>query len=399
MSAGILGKAWAVAAFWAGAIAAGAAFAENAPAEDWLAGGAGYEQAETADASAQKPAQDGPGQERATSGDQHLQIPACANDPDKLGISRVVEIDTAGGPIFGGSHAYNSFLGDHEVVLTFDDGPMRAYTRRILKALEDHCTRATFFMVGRMAVADPAMVREVIAAGHTAGTHTYAHRNLKTIGLLKARSDFELGYSAVTKAAGQPVAPLFRFPYLSESRQMLDHLKKRNMASFFIDVDSKDYQTRNPDVVFKRIMSQLDVTHKGIILMHDIQPSTAGVIDRLLDALHDRGYKVVHVVPKASEPTLAEFDVPAAQALAAKGNNKTPLADRAMTWTMPSKDKAAGKTSPAAAHPATASNEADHLPWTKPAAKAHRATSSPRPSNNARPQHNELPWQTRTFAN
>ncbi|MEZ5899758.1 MAG: polysaccharide deacetylase family protein [Hyphomicrobiaceae bacterium] len=330
---------------------------------------------------------------------QHaLDIPACAKDPDKLGISRVVEIDSTGGPIFGGSHAYNSFLRDHEVILTFDDGPLRAYTRRVLAALDAHCSRATFFMVGRMAVADPAMVREVIAAGHTVGSHTFNHRNLKTIGLLKARSDFELGFSAVTKAAGQPIAPLFRFPYLSESRQVLEHLKKRNIASFFIDIDSKDYQTRNSDIAFKRIMSQLNVTHKGIILMHDIQPSTAGMIKKLLDTLHDQGYKLVHVVPKQTEPTMVEFDVPAAQALAAKGSKakQSPLSDRSLTWTAPPKEGAQAATTSASkggAEPTTASND-DHLPWTKPAAKPRRA---PKPA--ARPEHEQLPWQSRTFAN
>lgn len=380
MAAGTFRSAWVFAAFCAAGFGVTAALAENAPGQDHGADGRPQTSAAGRDGS-QDDANEGAEAER-------LAVPACAKDPDKLGISRVVEIDSTGGPVFGGSHAHNAFLNDHEVVLTFDDGPMRTHTRRVLKALEEHCTRATFFMVGRMAVADPDMVREVIAAGHTVGTHTYAHRNLKAIGLLKARSDFELGYSAVTKAAGQPVAPFFRFPYLSESRQVLDHLKKRNIASFFIDVDSKDFQTRNSDVVYKRIMSQLNVTRKGIILMHDIQPSTAGLIKRLLDTLHDQGYKVVHIVPKSSEPTLAEFDVPAAQALAAKGNKAKSgsVSDRSITATTPDKD---------GSEPETASNEADHLPWSaKPAAKPRHA---PKPA--VQPQPEDLPWQTRGFRN
>lgn len=380
MAAGTFRNAWVFAAFCAAGLGITAAFAENAPGQDDGAYGRPQTSAIGRDGSQDDASEDAEA--------QRLAIPACAKDPDKLGISRVVEIDSTGGPVFGGSHVHNAFLKDREVVLTFDDGPMRAHTRRVLKALGDHCTRATFFMVGRMAVADPAMVREVIAAGHTVGTHTYAHRNLKAISLLKARSDFELGYSAVTKAAGQPIAPFFRFPYLSESRQVLDHLKKRNMASFFIDVDSKDFQTRDSNVVFKRIMSQLNATGKGIILMHDIQPSTAGLIDRLLDTLHDQGYKVVHIVPKTSEPTLAEFDVPAAQALAAKGGKakQGSLSDRAITATMPDKDDP---------EPETASNAADHLPWAaKPAAKPRRA---PKPS--VQPQPEDLPWQTRSFPN
>lgn len=340
----------------------------------------------------------------AAGNEQHIAIdpaavPGCASDPDKLGIERVVEIDAAEGSVFGSSHRYNDFLKDREVVLTFDDGPMRAYTRRVLAALESHCTRATFFMVGRMAAADPAMVKEVIAAGHTAATHTYAHKNLKPLGFTKARADFEMGVSTVTKAAGTPVAPFFRFPYLSENRQLLDYIKKRETATFFIDVDSKDFQTRNSDIVFNRVMAQLEKTGKGIILMHDIQPSTVGMMPRLLDALHDKGYKVVHIVPKWAATTVAEFDDPAEAELAAKSGKarKDPLAGRSVVWTMPAAAEAGGDaaaaSAPAAkkATPAAAQAKNDALPWTqktKPAAVR-------RPQR----QEEELPWQARVFAN
>lgn len=324
-------------------------------------------------------------------------VPACASDPGKLGIERVVEIDAAEGSVFGSSHRYNDFLKDREVVLTFDDGPMRAYTRKVLAALEAHCTRATFFMVGRMAAADPAMVKEVIAAGHTAGTHTYAHKNLKPLGFIKARADFEMGISTITKAAGTPVAPFFRFPYLSENRQLLDYIKTRETATFFIDVDSKDFQTRNSDIVFNRVMAQLEKARKGIILMHDIQPSTAGMMPRLLDALHDKGYKVVHIVPKWAATTVAEFDAPAEQALAVKASTdrKEPLAGRSMVWNMPEAEEAAGDAGAAgtAAKRSSATTQAknESLPWTqkpKPAAKRRTA-----------PKEEDLPWHTRVFSN
>lgn len=338
----------------------------------------------------------------AADAEQHIAVdpaavPACASDPGKLGIERVVEIDSAEGSVFGSSHRHNDFLKDREIILTFDDGPMRAYTRRILAALEAHCTRATFFMVGRMAAADPAMVKEVIAAGHTVGTHTYAHKNLKPLGFIKARADFELGLSTVAKAAGTPIAPFFRFPYLSENRQLLDYIKKRETATFFIDVDSKDFLTRNSDIVFNRVMAQLEKTRKGIILMHDIQPSTVGMMPRLLDALHDKGYKVVHVVPKWAATTVAEFDSPAEQLIAAKSDKarKDPLAGRSVVWTMPAAANAAGETASdtaakkATAAPAQVKNDA--LPW----------TSKPKPAAQRRPAppQEELPWQARVFAN
>ena len=80
---------------------------------------------------------------------------ACGN-PDALGVSRVVEIDTAGGPGFGFEQfkAYD-FLREHEVVLTFDDGPWPGNTPAVLKALADQCTKALFFPIGKHAMWHP----------------------------------------------------------------------------------------------------------------------------------------------------------------------------------------------------------------------------------------------------
>lgn len=353
-------------------------------------------------------------------------VPACASDAGKLGIERIVEIDTTGGGLYGNVSPHNNFLNDHEVVLTFDDGPMRAYTRRVLSALDAHCTRATFFMVGRMAAADPAMVKEVLSAGHTVGSHTWSHKNLRPIGLLKGRSEFEMGLSAVTKAAEQPIAPFFRFPYLSESRPVVEYLKSRNTAAFFIDIDSKDYQTRDPKLTFNRIMTQLNSLHKGIILMHDIQPSTAGMIRQLLDTLHDKGYKVVHIVPKTTSETVAGYDGSATSAIEAKAAKlrEQPLASRSVVWTMasPAAKAAAPGAAPAEAPPAAnsaaskpqagtlstasvkppeASGQAEELPWdgsNKPAPAASR-TPSPAARKPVQRREEELPWQARVFSN
>lgn len=238
-----------------------------------------------------------------------MRIDACANDPTRLGLSRVVEIDTNGGPSFGGAHL--DFLKDHEVILTFDDGPVRRHTQVVLEALAEHCTKATFFMVGRMAANDPEMVRTVAAAGHTVGAHTWSHLNQRALSPVRGVREVELGISAVSKALGKPVAPFFRFPYLSDNRRSSDYVKSRDLAVWWVDIDSKDYQTRNAKRARDRVMAQLNVRKKGIILMHDIQPSTVGAIHGLLDDLHAQGYKVVHIVPKNTGTTIAEFDAEA----------------------------------------------------------------------------------------
>jgi peptidoglycan-N-acetylglucosamine deacetylase len=264
---------------------------------------------------------------------QEACVPSVGKE-SALGTSRTVEVDTTKGPLFGFQYKEQSFLDDGEVVLTFDDGPLRAYTVPVLDALAAHCAKATFFLVGRMAVADPEIVKEYARRGHTVGTHTWSHQNLKALTPLKARAEIELGFSAVQKALGKPIAPFFRFPFLADPPGMIAHLKERQVGIFSIDVDSKDFRTRDPVTVHRRVIGDLARPRKGIILFHDIQPSTARALPGLLAELKAKGYRVVHMVPKATAATVAEFDTQAQQELDRKKSaaSAQPLAKRALTW-------------------------------------------------------------------
>lgn len=234
----------------------------------------------------------------------------CPDNPNALGVSRVVEIDTKGGPGFGMSQykAYD-FLEDKEVVLTFDDGPIRIRTEAVLKALAHHCTKATFFSIGKMALGYPEILREVAKAGHTIGSHTWSHRNLGSRKYRKVAIDeIEQGISAVHRGLGADVAPFFRFPYLRDSKETLAHLQKRNVAVFSMDIDTFDFKYHSPARLVSTAMAKLKKHGKGIILMHDIQPVTAKALPRLLDALKAGGFKVVHLTAAAPVTTLPEYD-------------------------------------------------------------------------------------------
>ena len=121
------------------------------------------------------------------------------NNPNAMKVSRVVEIDTTGGPGFGSQHFKTmDFLRDHEVVLTFDDGPWLNTTHAVLKALADQCLRATFFNIGKHASYYPEILKQVLAAGHTVGTHTWSHADLsKAKTPDEAKEEIEKGFSAV----------------------------------------------------------------------------------------------------------------------------------------------------------------------------------------------------------
>lgn len=259
----------------------------------------------------------------------------CPNRSGTLGVSRVIEIDATGGPRLGNMQYKDiDFLKPGEVVLTFDDGPLRRYTLPVLNALERHCTKATFFMVGRMAVSDPDMVKEIARRGHTVGTHTWSHKNLGRQSTAGAEREIELGISAISAALGEPAAPFFRFPYLSDPKSMIAHLQSRDTAIFSIDVDSHDFRTRSGDRMISNIMSGLKRHGKGILLFHDIQKSTARGIDDLLDRLYRDGYKIVHVVPKTPTTTLSSYDNDGMKELIArkKAAASRPLADRSVVW-------------------------------------------------------------------
>jgi peptidoglycan/xylan/chitin deacetylase (PgdA/CDA1 family) len=239
-------------------------------------------------------------------------IPAC-NNPDAIGLSRVVEIDTTGGPAFGTEHFKQyDFLRDKEVVLTFDDGPWPENTPAVLKALQDNCIKATFFEIGQHATWRPDISRQVAAAGMTVGNHTWSHKDLAKNPYAKdielAKQEIEMGVSAVHMAVGGPTAPFFRFPDLQQPPDLMTYLGTRNIAIFSTDIDTFDFKLRKPDDVIKSAMTKLAKNGKGILLMHDFQHNTAEALPELLRQLKAGGYKIVHMVPKSSITTLPKYD-------------------------------------------------------------------------------------------
>jgi peptidoglycan/xylan/chitin deacetylase (PgdA/CDA1 family) len=229
---------------------------------------------------------------------------SCPKPETALGVSRIVEIAATSGPLFGEFSKYEReprFLGPKEVVLTFDDGPMPRYTKPSLDALDTFCTKATFFSVGRMAMAYPDMVKEVMARGHTMGTHTWSHpMNLRRQGIAVAKDQIERGFAAVALAADTPIAPFFRFPGLSDSGPMLAYLQERGIAAFTVDVVSNDSYIGNSDRLIKRTLEQIEKQDGGIVLFHDIKASTAKALPTILAELKKRGYKVVHLRSKTT---------------------------------------------------------------------------------------------------
>jgi peptidoglycan/xylan/chitin deacetylase (PgdA/CDA1 family) len=323
-----------------------------------------------------------------------------------LGVARAVSIDAAATPRLGHQQYKDvDFLEDGEIVLTFDDGPLRVHTQAILDTLDAHCTKATFFMVGVQALADPDMVRRVAARCHTIGTHTYSHANLRQMDPLRQRREIEMGISAVSVALGRPVAPFFRFPFLADTRAMKAHLETRGLAAFSIEVDALDYRLKeDPQGVQAEVLKQLASVKKGILLFHDIQPVVAQALPGVLAALKARGFRVVHMVPKAAAVTLAEFDGIARREAASRriAIAANPLAARALTW--PAAPPAATAPPSAPASTAAAPPTGPTVPWGPPPPRPAGAppetlpwATSPPPR--PRPAREEADWRRDVFGN
>lgn len=206
-------------------------------------------------------------------------------------------------------------LRQGEVILTFDDGPAPQTTPLVLAALKSYDVKATFFMVGSMAKAHVTTARAVARAGHTIGSHTHGHENLANLDTIDALRAVANGENEVARAiapTGKKVAPFFRFPYLAQTGVLRADLSDLGVVVFDVDIDSLDFKKQTSDEVLARTLARLDQKGKGIVLFHDIHRRTAGLLPAFLNALDERGYKVVQAVPKHrpvfETPLLAALD-------------------------------------------------------------------------------------------
>jgi peptidoglycan/xylan/chitin deacetylase (PgdA/CDA1 family) len=229
----------------------------------------------------------------------------CPGHPDALGTSRTLVVDPREHPRIGTMQYSETLpLQDHEVVLTFDDGPLPHNSNQILDILASQCVKATFFTIGRMAQTYPEGVRKLRDAGHTIGTHTQNHPlGMNRLPIERARQEIDDGIASVRAALGDDaaLAPFFRNPGLSRSEAVDDYLASQGIQTWSADFLADDWRNISSSRVYELAMKRLEDKGRGILLLHDIQARTVAALPKILHELKARGYRIVHVVPATPE--------------------------------------------------------------------------------------------------
>jgi peptidoglycan/xylan/chitin deacetylase (PgdA/CDA1 family) len=235
---------------------------------------------------------------------------SCPGNPNAIGTSRTITVEPSGFPRIGSMQYRTTLpLNDHEVVITFDDGPVPAYSNRILETLASECVKVTYFLVGRMAAAYPETVRRIYNAGHTIGTHSENHPlTFNQMAMPRIEREVGDGIASVQAALGdlRAVAPFFRIPGLLRSPQVESYLASKSLAVWSADEVADDwYKGVTAQQIVRNAMSRIEAKdHRGVLLLHDIHPATAMALPTLLKELKAKGYKIVQAIPAGEQPKL-----------------------------------------------------------------------------------------------
>jgi peptidoglycan/xylan/chitin deacetylase (PgdA/CDA1 family) len=313
----------------------------------------------------------------------------CPGHPNALGTSRVLVVDPQEHPRIGAMQYKETLpLRDHEVVLTFDDGPVPKYSNQVLQILADECVKATFFTIGRQAKADPEGVRKLAAAGHTVGTHSQNHPlsfNRMTLDQVKPEVDQGIASTAAALSDPSALSPFFRVPGLLRGEAVENYAGTLGLQMWSADFLADDWRSISGTKVYELAIKRLEARGKGILLLHDIHARTVDALPKILTELKAKGYRIVHVV--AATPDRPATPTEPDDWLVHRPSDETPVAK----WpAIAPVDLAAADTRARATlddfgvlDPLPASRAAPKPAWPRPALRLQTATAPALPAPSA----------------
>lgn len=175
------------------------------------------------------------------------------------------------------------------IAFSFDDGPDPTVTPRVLDILAAEHVKATFFMVGHRVPGNEHLLQRMYYEGHEIGNHSWDHANLTRLSPEQFDSEIQSTQNAIARA-GVPTPHLLRPPYGAVN----DLVKSRaHMTIVRWDIDPDDWRTQDPARICQEILAQ--AKPGGIVLLHDVYPSTADALAPVIDQLRAANYQFVTV--------------------------------------------------------------------------------------------------------
>lgn len=176
-----------------------------------------------------------------------------------------------------------------KVALTFDDGPNDSYTETLLEGLEERGVKATFFLLGKEAEENPALVKKIYEGGHLIGNHSYSHVNLSELSYEEALIQINQTNQIIYDITGY--YPEYIRPPFGRVKEGLSY--NPEMIEVLWNVDARDWETDDIGYVVQKVVA--DVEENGIILLHDASASSVQAAFAIVDILQEQGYNFVTV--------------------------------------------------------------------------------------------------------
>jgi peptidoglycan-N-acetylglucosamine deacetylase len=204
-----------------------------------------------------------------------------------LGVTAVVLLQ--GGPARAQQLRSSSQSATGIVRLTFDDGPVRANTTRVLNILSNYKIKATFFVIGQRVRRHPGLVKREYREGHSVQNHTYTHPDLTTLGPVEIRRELRATNRAI-KAAGVPRPYRFRPPQGHTNAKVRSVGASLGLIQTLWSVDPHDWANPPASVICRRVVT--NVSPGSIVLLHDgTGTNTVEALPCIIKRLRAQGYR------------------------------------------------------------------------------------------------------------